>query len=176
MDNIQQKHVHFFGDLVIYEKKLKDLIKISLEENKGFFDYKEQLVFGSHRTFATSDNLEAPNHCGQVACQIVVAKQNRIVYHPVASLTNFSDMVADVVFAATTQSMSFATHLQLICNSFVTHLRLICNLFATNLRLVCDSFATCLQFICNSFATLLLLICDFIATHLQLVHLYILKF
>jgi len=37
-----------------------------LEENEGFCNYKEQLVFELHWTFAIGENLEVPNHFGQV--------------------------------------------------------------------------------------------------------------
>jgi len=50
-----------------------------------------------------------------------------------AFLMSFFDVVADVVFTTTTQSMSFATCQRLVCNSFATSLQLICDFIATYL-------------------------------------------
>jgi len=139
----------------------------SLEENEGFCNCKEQLVFRLHWTFAIRDNLEAPNCDGQVTCQTVVIEWNGLVSHPTAylELRWWAFMTWLLMWYLLLQLNqwvlwlvcdSFAISLQLICDFVATHLGLCCNLYVTSLQFICDLFATC-RFV--DFKILILMIC-----------------
>jgi len=131
---------------------------LTLEENEGFYNCKEQLFFGLHWTFATSDNLEDVGCEIQVSRHIVVAKWNGVVSHPATYLElHWWTFLTWLLMWYLPPQLnwwilwlvddSFATHLQLVGESFATYLWLICNSIATHLGLHCDSHETYLQFI-----------------------------
>jgi len=142
---------------------------ITLEENEGFCDYKEQLVFGLHHTFATCENMEVPSHCRKFSSHIIVARQNKIVSH---SATYFElhqcTLWHNCLCCICYHLRSITQLVSCMYNLLMTCLQLYCNSFVTSLQLECDSFATSLQLICDLFATCQWLHCNFSVIHLQL--------
>jgi len=63
VDGLILKHPKLESKLVVFNDVR---LPQSLEENEGFCDYKEQLVWGLHRPFTTGENLKTYSRCRQV--------------------------------------------------------------------------------------------------------------